>query len=117
MRQHTERKMSQFRKIKAIRAEISDPANKAVMVKMDWSENATLFQCQKEKSAYYHDIQASINTTVIYTADGTKCAGSISDVKDHIKRAVCTSLNFIMKAVEIDPAELDLLYITTYSPI
>ena len=71
------------------------------MGRMYWSENATLFQCRQEKSAYYHDIQASINTTVIYTADGTKCAGSISDVKDHTKPAVWASFNSIMKAVEI----------------
>ena len=37
LKQNTERKISQFRKIKAVRAEISDPANKAVMARMDRS--------------------------------------------------------------------------------
>ena len=49
---------------------MDDPINKAIAIRMDWSENATLFQCRQEKSAYYHDIQVSVNTVVMYTEQG-----------------------------------------------
>ena len=67
LRAHTERKIAQFRRIKEIRKIVDDPTNQAVAIRMDWSKNATLFLCRQEKSLYYYDIQASVNTTVLYS--------------------------------------------------
>ena len=113
LKKHNEIKISQFHRIKAIRKLVE---NNAMAIRMDWSENATLFQCCQEKSAYYHDKQISVNTAVVYTADETKCVGSLSDNTDHSAAAVCTSFNSMMEALEIKIGELKKLFIITDSP-
>lgn len=105
---HQENKISQFRRIKEIRK---------IALRMDWSENVTSFQCRQEKSAYYYDIQASVNTVVMYSADGVKCAGTIADVKAHRCSAVWASLMAILDSAALNLEHLDHLYIITDSPL
>ncbi len=44
LQQHEVRQISQFRRIKEVKKYVSDPANKAIALRIDWSENETLFQ-------------------------------------------------------------------------
>ena len=89
LKERQARKISQFRRIKEIRYFLDDPSNKAAAIRMDWSENAKLFQCRQEKSAYYFDIQVSVNTAVVYQSQGNvRCVGSFSDETDH-KKSSC----------------------------
>lgn len=114
---HQENKISQFRRIKEIRKIVEDQKNKSIALRMDWSENVTSFQCRQEKSAYYYDIQASVNTVVMYSADGVKCAGTIADVKAHRCSAVWASLMAILDSAALNLEHLDHLYIITDSPL
>ena len=88
------------------------------MIRMDWSENAKIFQCRQEKSAYYHDKQVSINTLVLYQSEGrVSCIGSLSDDTSHKNTAVWASLNVIFTKLNlIDFNDLDHFYIVTDSP-
>ena len=65
LKEHNARKISQFRRIKEVRCIVNDPSN-VVAVRIDWSENAKLFQCRQEKSNYYFVIQVAANTAVVY---------------------------------------------------
>ena len=114
---HNIRKISQFRRIKEIRRIVDDQQNKAMAVRMDWSENATLFQCRMEKGAYYHDIHISVNTAVVYTGgDTVTSVGSLSDNKEHGKAGVSASFNSMIEALGVDMGTLNKLYIITDSP-
>ena len=74
---------------------------------MDWSENTKLFQCRQEKSAYYHDVQVSVISAVVYTTDGTAfVGGSLSDNTGHGAAAIWASFKSMMEAVEREIREL-----------
>ena len=70
----TQRVVSLFRRLKEVRVIVNNPVNKAVnkakMLRIDWSENVTLFQTRSEKGDYYHDITACVNTAVLYENEG-----------------------------------------------
>ena len=84
LKEHTNRQISQFRRIKEIKNLVQDPENQSACLRIDWSENATLFQTRQEKSAYYHDTQISIHTIVGYFAnDETISYGALSDTTSH----------------------------------
>ena len=36
------------------------------MIRLDWSENLSLFQARQEKGAYYNDIQISVHPMIVY---------------------------------------------------
>ena len=79
--------ISQFKRIKDANSEIKN--NESVIgVRIDWGENATIFQTRQEKGAYYHNIHLSIHPVVIYTASTTYSVGAISDCTNHKVSAV-----------------------------
>ena len=78
MSDHTKRMISQFRRIKEIK-EIIAENNNSLCIRVDWSENANLFQARQEKGSYYHNIQVSVNATVAYQSSGVSSNGTISD--------------------------------------
>ena len=88
---------------------------------MDWSENAKLFQCWQEKSAYYYyNTQVSVNTAVVYQANkSTTCVGSLSDNTSHKKTAVWEkrlSLKSTIYGINLDADRLEQLYLIIDSP-
>ena len=107
LKEHNTRKISQFRRIKEVRCVVDNPLNKAAAVQMDWFENAKLFQCRQEKTAYYYDIQVSINMAVVYQANkSTTCVGSLSDNTSHKKTAMLTYLKSMIKKINVDVDKL-----------
>ena len=106
MKAHQARKISQFRQIKAIRKQVEDDiTGRTIAIRMDWSENAELFQCRQEKSAYYHDVHISVNIAVVYTPGSVISVGSLSDVTDHKNVAVWASLYSISENMNLDLAQ------------
>ena len=90
---------------------------KAVALRMDWSENAKLFQCRQEKSNYYFDIQVSVNTAVVYQCnDSVQYVGSLSDNTDHKNAAVWASLKAMLSKINLNMEEIEQLFIITDSP-
>ena len=88
---------------------------------MDWSENAKLFQCWQEKSAYfYYDTQVSVNMAVVYQANkNTTSVGSLSDNTSHKKTAVWEkrlSLKSTIYGINLDADRLEQLYLIIDSP-
>ena len=80
---------------------------KAAAIWMDWSENAKLLQCWQEKSAYYYDIQVSVNMAVVYEANkSTTFVGSLSDNTNHKKTAVRASLKSMIDVINLDVINL-----------
>ena len=117
LREHNKRMMSQFRRIREIKQIVADPSKNAIAIRIDWSENQTLFQVRQEKSAYYHDLQVSVNTVVIYGRNGeVTSAGSISDCKSHKSAAILASLSSIMNVVGISD-NVNTVYIISDSPM
>ena len=56
-----------------------------------------------EKGAYYHDIDISVNSAVIYTAGDTVTSiRSLSDNKEHGKAGVCASFNSMIEALGVN---------------
>ena len=97
LKEHNAGNISQFRRIKEVRRIVNDPSMNAVAVRMDWSENAKLFQCRQEKSNYYFDIQVAVNTAAVYQCnDSVVCVGSLSDNTDHTKPAVWVTLKAML---------------------
>ena len=70
------------------------------------------------KSAYYHDIQISVNTAVVYQAnESTTCVASLlSNNTNHQNAAVWASLKSMINTINLDVDELKQLYIITDSP-
>ena len=111
------RKNSQFHRIKEVRCIVNDPSIKAVTLRMDWSENTKLFQCRQEKSNYYFDVQVSVNIAVVYQCNHSiQCVGSLLDNTDRKNAAVWASLNAILNKIELNPEEIDKLFIITNNP-
>ena len=91
---HTERMISQYRRIKEIKRIVQDPEQHAKLLRIDWSENVELFQTQQEKSQYYTSVSASVNTGLLYEQDlNLTSLGTISDVKSHQASATMASIS------------------------
>ena len=118
MKEHNKRKISQFCHIKKVCHIVNDPSMKATIVlRMDWSENAELFQCRQEKSNYYFDIQVPVNTAVVYQCnDSVQCVGSLSDNTDHKNAAVWPSSKTMLSKINLNMEEIEQLFIITDSP-
>jgi hypothetical protein len=118
LREHTVTKIAQFRRIKEIRKIVDDPDMRAAAIRMDWSENAKLFQTRQEKSSYYHDIQVSVNTvlSVHQPNQSVTCVGTLSDETNHRYAAVWTSLISIFAKIGLELENLEELFIITDSP-
>lgn len=117
LRIHTINMISQYRKIKNVRNEVADPANKSIALRIDWSENGKIYQTRQEKSAFYGDgeIQVSINTAVLYQPEqAPRSLATISDDKCHQAQAVWASLESMLK--NVDFAEVRQFYIISDSP-
>ena len=104
--------ISQFHRIKEIK-EIIAENNKSV-IRVDWSENANLFQARKEKGSYYHNIQVSVNAIVTYQSSGVSSHGTISDAKSHKALAVWASLEKVLESFNLE--QLKYLYVISDSP-
>ena len=92
---------------------------KATALRMDWSENAKLFQCRLEKSNFYFDIQVSVNTAVAYQCnDSVQCVGSLSDNTDHKNAAAILKamLKAMLSKINLNMEEIEQLFIITDSP-
>ena len=94
MKEHSNRYRAQFSRIRQIKELVADPINKSKLLRIDWSENAELYQTRQEKSVYYTQISSSINTGVLYSPDGV--------------------LSQMLKS--IDMTNTDILYIVSDSP-
>ena len=97
---HADRYRSQYRRLKEIKGIVSDPINESKLIRTDWSENVDLYQTRQEKSVYYTSTSASINTAVLYTPDGVKGLGSISDFKCHKAPSTWASLTVMFKSLD-----------------
>ena len=85
LKEHTERRISQSQQIKS--GYVENDLNDSAALRIDWSENATLFQTHQEKGDYYKDIQISGNTIVTYEVDGIVSShASLSDFTSHERR-------------------------------
>ena len=117
LKEHNTGKILQFHRIKEVRRIVDNPLNKAAATRMNWSENAKLFQCRHKKSAYYYDIQVSVDTAVVYQANkSTTCVGSLSDNTSHKKTAALVSLKSMIDVINLDVDKLEHLYLITDSP-
>ena len=100
LKEHTNRQISQFRRIKEVKNFVQNPENQSACLRIDWSENATLFQTRQEKGAYYHDIQISIHTIVGYFANSeTISYGALSDTTSHKAPTVSASMKPLIEKV------------------
>ena len=105
--------ISQFRRIKEIK-EIIAENNNSLCIRVDWSENANLFQARQEKGSYYHNIQVSVNAIVAYQLSGVYSHGAISDAKSHKALAIWASLEKVLKSFDLE--QLKYLYVISDSP-
>ena len=103
LKEHNTRKISQFFSIQEVRRIVDNPLNKAAAIRMYWSENAKLFQCWQEKSAYYYNIQVSVNMVT----GTTICVRSLSDNTNHRKTAVWVSLKSMIDVINLDVDKLE----------
>ena len=114
LREHTERMISQYQRIKEIKKIVSDDSQKSLCIRVDWSQNGNLFQARQEKRAYYHELQVLINAVVAYMSTNVSSYCIISDAKSHKAPAVCASLEKIFGSFDLD--RLQVLYNITDSP-
>ena len=114
MKEHSNRYRAQFSRIRQIKELVADPINKSKLLRIDWSENAELYQTRQKKSVYYTQISSSINTGVLYSPDGVLSLSTISDCLDHKAPATWASLSQMLKS--IDMTNTDILYIVSDSP-
>ena len=80
MKEHSNRYRAQFSRIRQIKELVADPINKSKLLRIDWPENAELYQTRQKKSVYYTQISSSINTGVLYSPDGVLSLSTISDI-------------------------------------
>ena len=113
LRYHTKRVISQLCRIKKIK-EIIAENNNSLCIRVDWSENANLFQARQEKGSYYHNIQVSVNAIVAYQLSGVSSQGTISDAKSHKAWAVWASLEKFLDLFNLE--QLKYLYVISDSP-
>ena len=114
LKEHTERMIRQFRKIKRLKEVVKDPDSRAKLVRIDWSENAELFQTKQEKSLYYNSVSASVNTGILYEKDLVISLGTISDDESHKAFAIMASVTKMLKFTKL--TNVDKLYIISDSP-
>ena len=114
MKEHSNRYRAQFSRIRQIKELVADPINKSKLLRIDWSENAELYQTRQKKSVYYTQISSSINTGVLYFPDGVLSLSTINDCLDHKAPATWASLSQMLKS--IDMTNTDILYIVSDSP-
>ena len=57
LKEHTNRMIAQYRRVKEVRQLAQDPAQKDKTIRVDWSENVGLFQTRQKKSQYYSTVQ------------------------------------------------------------
>jgi hypothetical protein len=69
-----------------------------IVIHFDFAENFTCSQQDQIQSAYYHQRQVSIFTSVIYDSQGTHCMVLCSDDCDHSKRTVVA---YILELFEV----------------
>ena len=112
---HTKRIISQYRRIKEIKLIVGDENNKSICIRVDWSENANLFQTRQEKGSYYHNIYVSVNAVVSYHGECILSHGTLSDATSHHAPAVWASLEKILEPLNLQ--ELSHLYIISDSPV
>ena len=112
---HTERMISQYRRIKEIKLIVCDEKNKSMCIRVDWSENANLFQTRQEKGSYYHNIYLSVNAVVSYQGECISSHGTLSDATSHHAPAVWASLEKILEPFNLQ--QLSHLYIISDSPV
>ena len=105
--------ISQLCRIKEIK-EIIAENNNSLRIRVDWSENANLFQARQEKGSYYHNIQVSVNAIVAYQLSGVSSQGTISDAKSHKAWAVWASLEKVLDSFNLE--QLKYLYLILDSP-
>ena len=114
LREHTERMISQYWRIKEIKKIVSDDSQQSLCIRVDWSQNGNLFQARQEKGGYYHELRVSINAVVAYTSNNVSFHCTISDAKSHKAPAMWASLEKILGSFDLD--RLQVLYIITDSP-
>ena len=114
LKEHATRYRTQFERISEIKTIVAEPTNNAKLLRIDWSENAELYQTRQEKSVYYTQISSSINTGVLYTPNGVQCVSTISDCLDHKAPATWASLSQMLMSADITCTET--LYIASDSP-
>ena len=112
LQEHNRKKISQYKRIKEIKQIVSAPENKSAAIRIDWSEDATLFQTRQEKSDYYSSTQVAINTAVSYEVFGTQSHATISDATSRRAAAKWASMNVILEHL----GQYDHLYIISDSP-
>ena len=110
---HAKRFKVQYRRIGELKNLIAETPT-AKLIRIDWSENAELYQTRQEKSQYYTSVSVSINTAVLYEHESTRSFATISDVKSHKAEATWASLSKIF--AQIDLKSTDHLYIASDSP-
>ena len=108
----TKRMISQFCRIKEIKEIIAE--NNSLCIRVDWFENANLFQARQEKGSYYHNIQVSVNAIVAYQSSGASCHSTISDAKSHKAPAVWASLEKVLISFNLE--QLKYLNVISDSP-
>ena len=106
LKEHSNRYRAQFSRIRQIKELVADPINKSKLLRIDWSENAELYQTQQEKSVYYTQISSSINTGVLYSPDGVLSLSTISDCLDHKALATWALLSQMLKSIDMTNTDI-----------
>ena len=114
LREHGQRMISQYRRIKEINKIAPDHSQKSLYFRVDWSQNWNFFHARQEKWAYYHELQVLINAVVAYMSTNVSSHCTISDAKSHKAPAVWALLEKILGSFDLD--RLQVLYIITDSP-
>ena len=112
--EHTEKMISQYRRIKKIKKIVSDDSRKSLCIRIDWFQNRNFSQASQEKGAYYRELQGSINAVVAYMSTNVSSHCTISDAKSHKAPAVWASLEKILGSFDLD--RLQVPYIFTDIP-
>ena len=112
--EHTEKMISQYRRIKKIKKIVSDDSRKSLCIRIDWFQNRNFSQASQEKGANYRELQGSINAVVAYMSTNVSSHCTISDAKSHKAPAVWALLEKILGSFDLD--RLQVLYIITESP-
>ena len=92
LKEHNTHKIFAISCIKEVRRIVDNPLNKVAAIQMDWAENTKFFQCRQENSAYYYDIQVSVNMAVVYQANKSTTWLDLCRTTLAIKRLLCGHL-------------------------
>ena len=87
LREHGQRMISQYRRIKEINKTAPDHSQKSLYFRVDWSQNWNFFHARQEKWAYYHELQVLINAVVAYMSTNVLTAQYLT--LSHIKPQLC----------------------------